>query len=219
MNELTKDDLLAVAKRDALERGGVDDWSWYADSLDDYDYTSSGNEVVDAHNWLQALENSGVDNWEWYDESLTGLGEYESYLNGLDDLSSALSFGQWSHERDRAERDAAAADAVGDVTTEGDDETTDAESNATPVPETESEKLLHSFIVSKFGAERADDVYAEVKDDGVVFKSNTFPREFDVALRVIQKGVTNPIDKAGVKLLEQIIANGKLNDLLNKYDH
>lgn len=207
MKELTKDDLLAVAKRDALEIGGVDDWSWYADSLDEYDYVSSGNEVTDAHNWLQALENGGVDNWTWYDESLTGLSEYESYLNGLDDLSTAMSFYEWKE---------LPVPVAEDEETKGDDESSEEEVDTTLKVMTESDKVLYGFIADTFGGERTDDIYAMVKKDGVVLRHNTFPREFKIALKEIQKGVENPLDKAGVKLLVLVIKNGKLKKFLTE---
>lgn len=85
--------LLAVAEVTLLEIGGIDNWDWYSEAMEDY--TPSGNEYADAENYLNALEINGVDNWDWYGESLTGLSEYEDYLRSLPSIDNALDIYSW----------------------------------------------------------------------------------------------------------------------------
>ncbi len=70
-----KDDL----KVSLLEAGGVDNWSYYGESISDFAELNSmeWDEVTaDSSFLLVALESGGVDNWSGYGDSLEGY--YES---------------------------------------------------------------------------------------------------------------------------------------------
>jgi hypothetical protein len=202
--ELTVDALTDVAKMTLLSNGGVDNWDWYGQSLEDYGYEEVADPYEDAANWLSALEAGGVDNWDWYGESLTGLYEYEEYLEGLDDLTQALDVISW---KAKAEDDEPAVVEVVEV--------------PEPVVEEKpkfsgaAEEALYARIVSKFGADRADEILALAKSNGV-WAAHTFPTEFDKAIKVIKKGVEDPLEKARAALYAAVVRNGKLDKFLDE---
>jgi hypothetical protein len=201
--ELTVAALTDVAKMTLLSNGGVDNWDWYGQSLEDYGYEEVADPYEDAANWLSALEAGGVDNWDWYGESLTGFYEYEEYLEGLDDLTQALDVISWKAEAE-------------------DDEPAVVEVVEVPEPVEEKpkfsgavEEALYARIVSKFGVDRADEILALAKSNGV-WAAHTFPTEFDKAIKVIKKGVEDPLEKAREALYVAVVRNGKLDKFLDE---
>lgn len=76
-----------------LEAGGVDNWEWYSESLEDAGITddSTDSEI------LAALLDGGVNGgWEWYGDSIEGFSGYEDHVraqvNAGDDY---VSFDEW----------------------------------------------------------------------------------------------------------------------------
>lgn len=62
-----------------LQAGGVDNWTWYGESINDWE-EQTGCECETDEDILNALENGGVDNWEWYCESLEGFWEWKDHV-------------------------------------------------------------------------------------------------------------------------------------------
>lgn len=182
-----------------LERGGVDNWEWYGDAL--AGYTSCEDEFEDAARLLSALRESGVDNWAWYGESIQGLSAYEDYLNALANLDDALDVLGWME----LEEQRLAAVPVEVVVVPAPERR---------VPSGGAEEELFAHVVSKFGADRAEDVFERAVEKGV-WKNSTFPKEFQSALKVIEAGVGNPLEAARKHLLAKVVRNGKLDAFLD----
>lgn len=200
----TIEQLLSVAKVTLLEIGGVDNWDWYSEAMEEY--VPSGDEYEDAENYLDALENNGVDNWDWYGESLTGFHEYKDYLLSLHSLSEALDVYSWQNR----EEDVSAQDEA----------PVEEETSAPAVkdmvrPEGIAAGQIYDHIVSTMGAECADEVYAKAIENGL-WKQSTFPKEFKVAIKEIKAGVKEPLEAAKKKLASLIIKNGKLETFLKE---
>lgn len=200
-NDVTIAKLLDVACIALLEQGGVDNWEWYGDSLEHY--VPSSDKYEDAQSLLNSLELGGVDNWTWYSESLEGYDEYEEYLHTLTDLNTALYIWEW---KQKVEQEATVEPV--------------AEVEVIPVAEKrvvsgEAEKALYDFIVAKFDAEKADDVFELTIERGI-WKYNTFTVEYKAAVKKIVKGVDFPLEVARAALLAAIIKNGKLNKFLDE---
>lgn len=200
----TIEHLLAVAEVTLLEVGGVDNWDWYSEAMEDY--TPSGDEYEDAENYLNALENNGVDNWDWYGESLTGLSEYEDYLRSLPSLENALDIYSWKLLQDVEEEE---------IAPEEEEPTTSKEQEIVR-PEGVAAGRIYDHIASKVGAERADAVYVTAVDNGL-WKQSTFPKEFKVSIKEIKAGVKEPLEAAKQKLASLIIKNGKLDTFIKDF--
>lgn len=202
MATLTVDNLVTIATVDLLVQGGVDNWDWYGESLENAGYTADTDPVVDAENFLSALQNGGVDNWDWYGESLTGLDEYEEYLEDLQDLSAALNIHLWKVAQDVAEKAAQANVAPVEPVAEP--------VNTLLTPRNESEKVLHAHLVANYPQVDADELFNTLIEGGF-WKRNHFPVEFEKGIKEVKQGVENPMEKARAKMLALITKNGKLD--------
>ena len=76
-----------------LERGGVDNWTWYEDAMEEVENPEDSSEVA------QTLLNNGVDNWEWYEASLDDFFSYSEYveLNPND----YLGYDEWVKQKEQ----------------------------------------------------------------------------------------------------------------------
>lgn len=211
--EPTAEDIVAVAEEMLLINGGVDNWEWYGDSLEDNNYITSANKYEDAKNFLQALENGGVDNWEWYGESVRDLAGYQDYVESLSKPSSALDYYEWEKAGEEAAEAEAKAAADSESKADSDNENTKPEEATI---DHGSDRFLYDHIVDKYGEKNADKIFIAVKEDGKLYKQYTFPKEFKKALGEIQKGVEDPLEKARMKLLELLEKNGKLDILVDR---
>jgi hypothetical protein len=191
-------DFFAVAEAELLRRGGVDNWDWYSESLEDY--TEQKDQFADAHEFLRVLENNGVDNWTWYDECHTGLAEYEEYLQDLDEkgqVADALFFDAWK------ELDAIKPEPVA----------------VEPEPVVETPKLpqgvgaqnLYDYIVSLYGEAEALTIF-HAAVDARVWAINTFKKEYKKAIDLVKNGGT--LEDARISLIEQTKKNGALKKFL-----
>ena len=86
----TVEQLVTLAHVSLLEAGGVDNWEWYSESLENYGYVKSEDELEDAENLLEALRQGGVTNWDWYGDSIAGLDGYEEYLESFPNLDEVI---------------------------------------------------------------------------------------------------------------------------------
>jgi hypothetical protein len=198
----TIEQLVTLAQVSLLEAGGVEDWDWYNESLENYGYVKSDDEFEDAENFLEALRQGGVTNWDWYGDSIAGLDEYEAYLESLPNLDDALDVMSWKEmEKDKTSEVPVAP--VVEVVVE----------KRKPVGV--AEETLFAHIANKFGADRAEEVYDLAVEKGI-WKQTTFPKEFKKALKVIVKGVVNPLEVARQALVASVIKNGKLDVFLDE---
>lgn len=200
----TVEQLVTLAHVSLLEEGGVDNWEWYSESLENYGYVKSADEFEDAENLLEALRQGGVTNWDWYGDSVDGLNEYKEYLESLPSLGEALDITSWKAQVEAEKRNAAVP--------------------VVPVVEAVVEKrkpvgvaeeALFAHILNKVGADRAEDIYDLAVGKGI-WKQTTFPKEFKTAVKEIQAGVSNPLEIARQKLVSLIIKNGKLDVFLDE---
>lgn len=199
----TVEQLVTLARVSLLEQGGVDNWEWYSESLENYGYVKSDDEFEDAENLLEALRQGGVANWDWYGDSVAGLDEYEEYLESLPNLNFALDVTSWKMIEDNKANTAVVPPVVEVVTV------------VKSKPEGVAAEEVFAHIADKFGADRAEDVYFLAVEKGV-WKQTTFPKEFKVALKEIVKGVVNPLEVARRKLVATVIKNGKLDVFLDE---
>jgi hypothetical protein len=209
----TAEQLLTKAKVSLLLAGGVDNWDWYGESLENYEESSDPYE--DDANFLNALEIGGVDNWEWYGESLTGLREYEEYLDGLDDIATAVDFDTWKATilpGIEAEQTAAAEQAAAVMVAAAEAAVAQAElEKYRPKGDTELQVLAR--IVELFGEEDADRIFRLAKDNGL-WHYKTWDKDFSKATSAIKKGVENPIEVARAELFRITTKNGKMDKFL-----
>lgn len=200
----TVEQLVTFAQVSLLEAGGVDNWEWYSESLENYGYVKSDDELEDAENLLEALRQGGVTNWDWYGDSIAGLDGYKEYLESFPNLDEVIVWDVFSWKL--AEEAKLAAVPVVPVV----EEVTVEKRKPTGV----AEETLFAHIAKKFGAERAEDVYDLAVEKGV-WKQTTFPREFKIALKLIVGGVRNPLEVSRRKLMTDVIKNGKLDVFLD----
>jgi hypothetical protein len=196
----TVGDLLAIAEMHLLEDGGIDNWDWYSEAMEDYN--ASDDAAEDAANFLNALTINGADNWAWYDESRTGLAEYEEYLRALDELgklSEALNIDGWKALPEPAAEEPTPEPVVVEP--------------APVLPAGAGNEALYNHIVSQYGEESALDIFFAAKDAGV-WSRNTFEKDFEVATKVLKNH--GSLADAQVALIAQVAKNGKLNTFLNK---
>lgn len=201
----TVEQLVTFAHVSLLEAGGVDNWEWYSESLENYGYVKSEDELEDAENLLEALRQGGVTNWDWYGDSIAGLDGYKEYLESFPNLDDAIVWDVFSWKL--AEEAKLAAVVVVPVVEEV------AVEKRKPVGV--AEEALFAHIVNRFGAERAEDVYDLAVEKGI-WKATTFPKDFKKALKVIVKGVSNPLEVARQALVASVIKNGKLDVFLDE---
>jgi hypothetical protein len=210
----TAEQLLTKAKVSLLLAGGVDNWDWYGDSLENYE--ESADPYEDDANFLNALEIGGVDNWEWYGESLTGLREYEEYLDGLDDIATAVDFDTWKAtilpgieaEQTAAANVAAAEKAAAVIVAAAQ---ADLEKYR---PKGDTELQVLARIVELFGEEDADRIFRLAKDNGLWHYNTWDNKDFSKATSAIKKGVENPIEVARAELFRITTKNGKMDKFL-----
>ena len=87
---MSKQELLDSVKISLLRAGGVDNWIWYSESIEQFE--TDNYEIEDDSDLLCALENGGVDNWEWYSESIEYYPEWEDHVNEFYDTDDYLDY-------------------------------------------------------------------------------------------------------------------------------
>lgn len=200
----TVEQLVTFAHVSLLEQGGVDNWEWYSESLENYGYVKSEDELEDAENLLEALRQGGVTNWDWYGDSIAGLDGYEEYLKSFPNLNDVIVWDVFSWKL--AEEAKLAVVAVAPVVEE-----------AVVVkrkPEGVAAEQIFEHIVSRFGPDRAEDIFDRAVEAGL-WKQTTFPKEFKTAVKEIVAGVRNPLEVARQKLVSLVVKNGKLDAFLD----
>ena len=74
-----------------LQVGGVDNWTWYGESIDSWEEMNEC-ECESDEDILNALENGGVDNWDWYGESLEGFWDWKDHVKKTWGTKELLDF-------------------------------------------------------------------------------------------------------------------------------
>ena len=181
-----------------LERGGVDNWEWYGDSLEDVPEDADTTEIVDA------LRNGGVDDWTWHDESIGEFAEYSDYVEEFTD-DSYLSYDEWVESDQSKNSD--------------EDEPTPTIKEETPVKEiSEQNKWLLDYIENNYSDENDTQELFE-KTSATIWKRTTFPKEFDKATKKASasKSVAkNFLLDSSKNLFEMIEKNGKLDKFIQE---
>ena len=102
-NIMSKQELLDSVKISLLQAGGVDNWTWYSESIEQFE--NDNYEIEDDADLLCALENGGVDNWEWYSESLGHYPEWEDHVNEFYETDNYLDYEDFGIELERREKE------------------------------------------------------------------------------------------------------------------
>lgn len=100
---MSKQELLDSVKISLLQAGGVDNWTWYSESIEQFE--NDNYEIEDDADLLCALENGGVDNWEWYSESLGHYPEWEDHVNEFYETDNYLDYEDFVIELERREKE------------------------------------------------------------------------------------------------------------------
>ena len=213
----TVEDHLTIAHAHLLENCGVNSWEWYSDSLNDADYKKVEDPLEDARNFLDALDEGGVKNWHWYSESITGLSEYEEYLESLNDagnLGDAEHISIWKIQyeaEEQAKREVEIEAQQNEVA-----KLAELEANKRRVPSGPSEEWLYSHIAEKYGENRALDIFEQAITNGL-WKRNTFLAEFKQIMKNRNIAVGPVFMEESRKLmLAKIEKNGKLDKFLEE---
>lgn len=209
----SKKDFINEAEVYLLETGGVDNWDWYTDSLNDANFTRTGNEKIDNENWLAALDSGGVDNWVWYSESLQDLSEYIEYLEEFEKnnlIENALTYFMWSINKD-----------IKTGVNENDSKDFKVEDhnykgNSGVIVESLGNRLLREYVSEaiNFGlfSVPTSKVFDLVKEN--IWKRNVFNKEFEKSLKFLVKGSGfEPAQEEYLRLLKE---NGKLDKYILK---
>lgn len=178
-----------------LERGGVDNWEWYSDSLENISEDADISEIVNA------LRSGGVDDWTWHDESIEKFPDYEDYVETFTD-DSYLSYDEW----------------VKFNQSENYNEDEKAPIEEPPVKEiSEQNKWLIDYIENNYSENNTQILFEKVS--AIIWKRSTFPKEFDKATKKAassEKPHQNFILKSSQNLFENIKKNGKLDKLIQE---
>lgn len=196
--------IILPLKRQALERGGVDNWVWYEDSLESY--VPASDALEDDRAWLSALDRGGVDNWEWYGDCLSRVFGYAEYLEGLDCVSEATPFDTWVDEQEAAEQQAREDAAEREQARED-----AAERERASADPARRELVSH---IAKWEID-TDDVRPLDIDQIVstVWKRGTFTPHFEAAMGLIRMGGT--FADARMNYVRRIIDSGVLDRWLD----
>lgn len=208
MNTTEVEKIMAPLRKQLLIDGGVDNWTWYSESLESYGYNPQGDPVSDAVSWLEALDAGGVDNWVWYGASLGASGEYEEYLDGLGSADHAQDYETW--EKDHAAREQAVR------TAEVEEREAQARRQAEAATETARRDPARVELVSYLSDFRKDDG-EDLDIDAVVtlvWKRTTFPKQFDTVVEGVKAGKT--LAEARTAYVRDLIDSGTLSTWLDK---
>lgn len=153
-NIMNKQELLDNVKMSLLRSGGVDNWTWYSESIEQFE--DDNYEIEDDSDLLCALENGGVDNWEWYSESLGHFSEWEEHVNEFYGTDDYLDYEDFGIELERHEKEEHAKRLAKKK----------AEEEAKLKSETPQIKYNHLILAEKIseftGGERVDYFYKKV---------------------------------------------------------
>lgn len=199
------EDFLAGQELLLLEVGGIDNWDWYSDAVE-------GCNMADPSEVMNALDANGVDNWTWYGESMREFLSYRDYVHALPDWREALLYNDWEAQQDK---DAAEAAEAAKVAEEARQAAKNVSIGHLNVVRDEGTSLLHDEVVRIVGEEQAEDITAQLLEDGF-WKRSTFPKEFQKSLEVLSVPGTG-LSKVRVEYVRLLTANKKLVKKVHEY--
>lgn len=180
-----------------LEEGGVDNWEWYEDSMEEVSDRNDDSEVA------AALRNGGVDNWTWYDESLGEFFSYQDYVE--DNPNDYVGYDEWLEKEDaRVEQEEAEAEAK--AAQEAQEEK--------PTALSQEKEMLLGYISQSFDEEKAYEVFERV--DAQFWKRINNPKEFEKAMELAQNDKDNFLEAARNHFFNIMKKNGKLDKMIEE---
>lgn len=174
-----------------LERGGVDNWTWYEDAMEEVENPEDSSEVA------QTLLNNGVDNWEWYEASLDDFFSYSEYveLNPND----YLGYDEWVKQKEQ----------VVEVETESRNE------ENVEVVRSPQGQMLFDYISQTFDDVKSEEIFDKINP--TLWKRNNHTKEFDKAIKITKpKKNSNYVVEAAKNFLNLMIENGKLDKIIKE---
>lgn len=101
---MSKQELLDSVKISLLRAGGVDNWIWYSESIQQWE-EDNDCEIEDDSDLLNALENGGVDNWDWYGESLDHYFSWVDHVEEFYGTDEFLDYDDYATKMERCDDD------------------------------------------------------------------------------------------------------------------
>lgn len=190
-----REEILDSDRLRRLEVGGVDNWTWYDESLGGED------RPTDTAGILNALDNGGVDNWEGYDFALEGYFEYADYLHDVPNGSEDYLFShEWEQRADEPEPEVAPE----------------------PDPEPEVVRDEHLLAAARRWAEATGSTVSpealhDAAQEAHIWSMSTFTSDFRAAIKKAQKDGTQAgpfMDRARGFYIEAIERKGLLATFL-----
>lgn len=200
-------DFLAEQELMLLEAGGVTNWDWYENALED----GECGDYADAADVINALDAAGVDNWTWYEESLRDFPEYRDYVCALPDFQDALPYHTWEKERDAEVARKAAADEAEATEKHAAKNVSVGHVN---VVRDKGNSCLYDAVAAVVGEKRAEEVTSQLILDGF-WKRMMFTKEFTKSLEMVTPG--EGLVGARVEYVSLLQKNGKLAKKLQEY--
>lgn len=211
---MTKVELLINAKANCLSAGGVDNWEWYSESLEDH--LQGSPDTCSNEEWLNALENGGVDNWSWYGDSLEQFWRYEEHLNELErtGVTDFPTFEEWSNT-------AATSETIEvEVVPEAISDTP-----VLPLQRNEMAMAILRMKIDEFLATKPesaltpDEFYTSLVDIGWL-KADTYPKVFKKATTMVETPVVESgegfMSMARLHYINLLIKKNILTELFTK---
>lgn len=181
-------------KLSLLESYGVDNWSWYYESLNDFcENNELERDELDAELTLDALEAGGVDNWSGYGDALNGFSEYSDYVREMasagkeyvdfDDYLAILADEEAQEEKKRLEEiEAAEAAEAERLKAEEEKRFQDIESLEFPD--------LYRKLQRIYPDAETKPIYKQIIENTEVFSRATFPEVFEAAQDAVGRSVS-----------------------------
>lgn len=161
-----------------LDQGGVDNWSWYGESLQEADVNPCDNTPSEV---LAALEAGGVDNWSFYGEAIGEYPDYEDYVLALAE-GDYLSYDEWLPDQlDRISREEAAEKAERERAEAEEAKAREAERKAN---ETTGQVFIRNWVRDNYSG--GDALTDKIFEDGSIWQRSAFTKIFDKAMKSCQ---------------------------------
>jgi len=207
-----------------LQTGGVDNWEFYHESLENYQEAwGMGSKISDFTDsqTLSALEFGGVDNWTWYDESLGYFNQYKDYIQELPEGSNYLSFEEFSKIQEEKE-----ALELAEVNRKREEtksqEAAKKKESDTSVKPGKIESVAVLKVIEKVTSETDDaklqEIYYDfVKNSNILKQNAGFKKEFVESIQAECKPGGGGIVGARITYLNNIASRPKFKKFVKEY--
>lgn len=152
--------LIDEVKIELLQSGGVDNWSWYSESISAY--VEMNGEIENDLDILYALEMGGVDNWDWYGESLGNFYEWTDHAREFFGTDKFIDFYTWDEiqvEESKIKANEAYEKAEREKLIKEEEERRVKIENDL---KEESHIILYNIVIEKVGEEKALQYYTKL---------------------------------------------------------